>query len=312
MRHVLHCGVLLPFPSLRRFPILLVFSCIGFLSPDFLRAQGVVSADGQGASGIGGLDSPRGGASSGSGTGFNAPPSGFGQAGGPPNSSSSSATLWNHLLLDAFQFGIQSGNLSGGGDGLNGGGPGYGSGPNRSGTGAPGNSIDLNFLFRMASGVSSDLAAGKSGTLHTALGILPKFNQLARGGLNLPFNSSFGSFRLSYQNLVSGVGNTKVARIGEGSPSASFDSSHFRAGKIDFSAAAMLSGGTMGGGSGMSAGMSSFGGQPGGTTSFGAQTEGGGPAGGSKGSQGGGPGGPGGGNGGEKRPAASLSLRLSF
>jgi len=165
----------------------------------------------------------------------------------------------------------------------------------------------------MASDLSRDLGTGRTGSLGAALGVLPTLNQLTRGGLNLPFNSSLGNFRLSYQNLFGGTGSPMGSRIGYGSPSASFSSTHLRTGKIDFSSSATVSGGF-----GMSAGMSSFGGQGGGSTSFGGQAGGGSRMGGGMGggAPGGGPGshggGPGGASGGGGRPSASVSLHLSF
>jgi hypothetical protein len=250
-----------------------------------------------------------GAAPSGSGAGFREAPSNSdssrpeGQAGG----ASTGSALWNHLLLDAFQLGMRSGNSTGaaaGGRNFSSGGQGFGAAPQMSG-GAGGNAMSLDSLFRMASDLSRDLGAGKKGTLGTALGVLPKLNQMTRGGLNLPFSSSLGDFRLSYQNLFGGAGSPMNSRIGYGSPSASFTSTHVRTGKIDFSSTASVGG--------MSAGMSSFGGQGGGrgapSGSQGGGGMGGGATGGGPSSHGGGPGGASGGGG---RPAASVSLHLSF
>lgn len=220
------------------------------------------------------------------------------------------------MLLDAFQFGMRSSNSAGAAG--NGGGQGFNvapqmrGGPGQNNGGAGGNATSLDSLFRMASDLSRDLGAGRRGSLGNAFGVLPALNRFTRGGLNLPFDSSLGSFRLSYQNLFGGAGGSMGNRIGYGSPSASFTSTHLRTGKIDFSSSATISGG-----SGMSAGMSSFGGQGGG--GGGASFSGGGQAGGGMGggASGGGPGGghgggPGGASSGGGRPSASVSLHLSF
>jgi hypothetical protein len=321
MRHTWQYGSVFPFSSLRHMTTLLFFAYAVFLPAGVLHAQDTVSANGQGAA-TPGMTSQSGGVASEPAAGLNETPSDEGQAGGPTNGSSPGSNPWSRLLLDAFQLGMRSGNhsvVSGGGSGFNGGGQGSSGGvASQSGAGlgrteAGRSSFDLNSILGTASNLSRDLGAGKSGTLGTALGVLPAFNQLMRGGLNLPLNSSFGSFRLSYQNLLGGAGGAMGGRTGSGSPSASFTSSR-KIGWVDFSAAASLSGGSITGGSGTSTGMSSFGGQAGGSMG-GASADsstGGGQSGGEPGSQGGGPGGPSGGNGGGKRAAASVSLHLSF
>jgi len=162
----------------------------------------------------------------------------------------------------------------------------------------------------MASGLSRDLGAGRGGATGVALGVLPTLSRLTSGGLSLPMNSSLGSLRFSYQNLLGGMGGQgggMGTRSSFGSPSASFSSSHYRAGKIDFSTSATVGG--------MSAGMSSFGGGAGGggRASGMLGSSGGGGSGGGPGGGQGGQGAPGGGgSGGEKHPTASLSLHLSF
>jgi hypothetical protein len=319
VRCVLHSGILFSSRSLRQTVILLVFSCVGFL-----HAQGALTTRGQGASVSGGMDAQDGAAVSPT-SAETAVPSCFGRAGTPPSGSFSGSAFWNDLLLDAFQLGVRSGNLSGpsgGGTSFNGGGQGYSGGVTSQSGGQPnravpgGNPADLDSLFRMASGLSRDLGAGKHGALGTALGVLPAFSQLTGGGLNLSSKTSVGNFRLSYRDLLSGA---MGGRPGLGSPSASFTSSHVRTGKVDFSAAASVSDGSMSGGSGMSAGMSSFGSQSSGMSSFGSTAgsgsasaggsqAGGRPSGGPAGSA---PGGSGGSSGG-KHPTAAVSLRLNF
>jgi hypothetical protein len=323
IRRILHSGTPFLLPGQRRAAILLVFGFASLLWVGPMLAQSDLSAQVQNASGTGGMNLQDNSVSSGPDSGFSAVASNPGRTGIQANSSTTGSALWNHLLLDAFQLGIRSINSSGtAGNGMNfNGGPGGAAssgGVGRTGAGPGGNSTSLDSLFRMAGDLSSDLGAGKNGSIGTALRLLPKLNQLSRGGLNLPLNSSFGSFRLSYQNLFGGTGSPMGGRTGYGSPSASFNSTHMRTGKIDFSTAASVSSGF-----GMSAGISSFGGQSAGGASFSPQvggsggmdrvTSGGG--GGPMGGQGSGPGGgPGrtGGAGGQIRPSASLSLHLNF
>jgi len=311
---------------LHRSIFLLVVYFVIFPFAGVLNAQNSLSTPGQQSSERDGVDSSLGRASSPTVAGPEKEATGFGQSRETAGNSAENSTLLNRLLLDAFQFGMHSSNLSGGAGGggnFNGGGQGIGGasgfssggGANPMGSAPGGSAVGLGSLFQLAGNVSRDLGAGKSGVLGTALGTLPALNQLMRGGLNLPLNSSIGNFRLSYRDLLGSGGNALGGNFGSGSPSASFTSSHFKTGKIDFSAAASVNGGSAGGGSGMSAGISSFGGQAAGGASLTSQA-GGGTAGGSmpSGGAGGGQGGPGGnsGNGGGKRPAASLSLHLNF
>jgi hypothetical protein len=318
---------------LRRTICSLVAFFVMFPSVGVLNAQDSLSTLGQQSSGRNGVDSSPSSASSPTSAGPGPKAAGFGQSRETAGNSSANSTLWNRLLLDAFQFGMYSSNLSGGagsGGSSNGGGQGIGSGSafssgsetNPTGNAPGGSAIGLGSLFQLAGNMSRDLGAGKSGVLGTALGALPALNQLTRGGLNLPLNSSIGNFRLSYRDLLNNGGNELGGNLGSGAPSASFTSSHFKAGKIDFSAAASVNGESASGGSGMSAGISSFGGQAsgGGQIAGGAsltsQTGGGaagnsmgGPSGGAGGGQSGGNNSSGGGG---KRPTASLSLHLNF
>jgi hypothetical protein len=289
----LHSGILLPFSRLQYTAVLLVFSYAGLL-----HAQGPLSANGQGAAEGDGMDFPGSAAASAPGAGFNTGPSAPGLTGGAPGRPSSGTMLWNHLLLNAFQMGMHASNSSGS------------AGGNHFGAAPRGNPADLDSLFHMVNDLSHDLGAGKKGILGTVPNALSKFDLLRHGGLNLPLNSSLGNFRLSYQNFIGQGSGGTGEKIGRGSPSASFASSHLHSGKADFSATAAISEGSMGCGSCMSAGISSFGGQAGGGMN-------GGQAGGSMGGQNGGPdegrgGGPVGGNRGGQHPAASLSLHLSF
>ncbi|MDR3749925.1 MAG: hypothetical protein P4K94_00415 [Terracidiphilus sp.] len=311
---------------------LLAISCASFL-----YAQDALSTNGRSALADGSREAPASAGSASPGAGFHPGPEGFASNGDTPGNASGSSMLWNHLLLDAFQLGYRPGNSSGagvGGTGFGSAGGGFGNGagpqqtggslggpPNRAGAGGQGgNPANFGSLFQMASDLSRDLGAGKSGTLGAALGALPRFNRLMQDGLNFSSDLSPGSSRFSYRTPF-GAGGSPMRGFGAGSASATYSNPHTRGRKIDFSATAAVNGGGASGviGGGSSAGMSSFAGTAGG--SMGGQAggagdrvagAGGGPGGGSMGS--GGPHGAGGGgpSGGQGRPAASLSLHLSF
>lgn len=289
------------FPSLNlsAFALLLVF-----LSAGLLHAQDSFSSPRQGAPGSGQASSPPSDSLSGSSMGSPSAFSDPSQPGDPAGGSASGGALWNHLLLDAFQPGTHSGSSAAGPAGGmsygSSGAPQSGGMPGRSGSAPGGTPANLASLFRKASTLSGDLGAKRYGSLGTALRILPAFNQLTRSGFNLPVSSSLGSFQLSYRNLLGAGSSAMGGRGGFGSPSASFNSTHLRTGKIDFSVAASVSGGSMGG-------SSSFGGKAGGGMG-GASADGsmGEPG----GHSGGGPGGSGGGS--DKGPGAKVSLHLSF
>jgi hypothetical protein len=237
---------------------------------------------------------------------------------------SSANSPWSRLLLDAFQSGMRSSYNSGAANnscmGFNGSGLGvsngsakyagsgqvYGNVPQFNGgamrsIGAQGG--NLNALFTLAGDLGSNLGEGKHGSMKTVLGVLPKFNQLMRSGLSLPLDSSAGIFSLSYKDWLSGNG---------GSPSASYNSTHWKVGKIDFSAAASVGQGSGGGGStGSSSFGSSAGGMAGGSSGGQSGDTGGGAAGGRSEKSSNGLGNPSSG-GGKNRPAATLSLHLNF
>ncbi|MDR3777117.1 MAG: hypothetical protein P4K97_09490 [Terracidiphilus sp.] len=295
MCRALFAPVLFPSLNLPTLTLLLAFSCTGLL-----HAQDAFFSQQQGPPGSYAAGSSA--AISGFGDGSQPASSHSAQFGDPSASSASGSALWNHLLLDAFQLGMHTASPS-----AHTGGMGSGSAPQsvgmpaRSGAAPGGTPANLDSLFRMASTLSSDLGAGRYGSIDTALRILPAFSQMARSGLRLPFSSSLGNFQLSYRDLFGATSNTMGGRSGYGSPSASFNSTHLRSGKIDFSVAASVSGGSMGG-------SSSFGGKAG-------SGMGSAPAGGSLGAPGGHPGGGPGGSGGgssDKGPGASVSLHLSF
>lgn len=327
VRLALHPGIVF---HLHYLAIPLILSCAGFL-----HAQNALSNNGQVAPENGGTDSPQGTALSAPDAEFHPSLAGFGQGRGPAKDLPSSASRWNlvlqDLIRDAYQLGTRSGNHSqgaGSSASFNGGGAGYGIGgaaPSGGGAGPAGAASPINpdSLFSMASGLSRDLGTGRSGGLGAALGVLPTLNQISRGGLSLPLDTSLGSFKLVSPNLF---GDAMGGRMGAGFPSASFTSTHSFAsthsgsGKVNFSAAAAVSGGGLGGNSGMSAGLSSFGSQNGGGSPFSMQlgggtgsAAGGGSMGGQRGGPGAGSGGPGRpGNGGGKAPAVNLSFHLNF
>jgi hypothetical protein len=299
MRRVLFAPVLLPSLNLPTLALLLAFLCTGLL-----HAQDAFSSQRQRSPNSDAAGSPARASLAGPSTESPSTFSDSVQSGDPADSSASSSALWNHLLLDAFQLGMRSGSYGAGpAGGLgNSSAPQPGGMPGRSGSAPGGTPANLDSLFRMASTLSGDLGAGRYGSLGTALRVLPAFSQLTRSGFNLPFSSSLGNFNLSYRDLF-GAGSSAIGgRGGYGSPSASFNSPHMRSGKIDFSVAASVSGGSMGG-------SSSFGGKAGGGM-------GSVPAGGSMGAPGGhpsgGPGGSGSGGSSDKGPGASVSLHLSF
>jgi hypothetical protein len=248
-----------------------------------------------------------------------------------PPASSSVSSPWNQLLLDGFQLGMRSMGSqqggTGGGMGMNGGGlnstgsfqpsagaQGFGPGAQAAGGARGGGAPDLASLFQLASDLSRGLGAGRNGGLGTALGVLPKLNQLMRSGLNFNLGSNgFGS------QGGPGVGGGPGGGMGMGgggfSPtgSASFGAPRGRMGRFDFSASASVSApGVFMGNS--SAGMSSFGRGSGGSgaaagswNSMQSGSMGGAPHGGAPGGMG-----QGGSGGGQNLPSANVSLHLSF
>ena len=97
--------------------------------------------------------------------------------------------------------------------------------------------LNLDSLFQMASrasqNLSQDLGTEKGSALNTALGVLPKLDQVERNGLRLPVGSSAGNFQFGYrdslQQALGGHG-------GYGSAQASFNSSAFKNDLLHFSA----------------------------------------------------------------------------
>jgi hypothetical protein len=94
-------------------------------------------------------------------------------------------------------------------------------------------------ISQLSGDLGRGLAAGGHTSAAAALGALPAANQLLRGGLNLPVNSSLGNFRLSYQSPFSLNNNFQFKDAnGFGSPTAVYESPHARSGHVDFSASA--------------------------------------------------------------------------
>lgn len=123
------------------------------------------------------------------------------------------------------------------------------------GAGAPGN-IGGRANFGSISQIASDLSRGLGASGHTnaatIVGALPSLNQMLRSGLNLPVNSSFGNFHLTYQSPFSLSNNFQMRPTnGYGSGFAAYDSPHAHNGRVDFSASAKVG---MGSANSMSAG----------------------------------------------------------
>jgi hypothetical protein len=149
---------------------------------------------------------------------------------------------WNPFLNDAYRMGMRSSRFSSGGLG--------------------GHPANLESLFQMSSKLSQDLdkglGAGNSGALGSALGVLPKLNQLERNGLKLPVDSPFGKFQFSYRDQLGQGPNAMGAGIGRGSAQASFNSTGLKDDMLHFSATAMFGGPGSGMGMGSGMGSSSF------------------------------------------------------
>jgi hypothetical protein len=253
------------------------------------------------------------GLADGSGSGF-----GGGQHGRGDTNSGYSA--WTRLLVDAFQMGMRSRGLSGGGSGFG--------------------SMNVGSFLQMGSRFSQNLEGGQGGGISkgvgTALGVLPKIDQLTNQGLLVPMGTSNGKFQFSYKDQIGAGANGMGGEIGRGSAQASY-SSGLKNDLLHFSAAATFGGmgGGFGSGSGGGQGATSFGGSGGSGAGIGSGSGGasgmfsGGMAGGSEshgsgmsmgggeghgGGMGGGQGGPGGAghghSGGGTGPA--VSLKLSF
>ncbi|HWA95466.1 MAG TPA: hypothetical protein VG844_12765 [Terracidiphilus sp.] len=155
-----------------------------------------------------------------------------------------------------------------------------------------GSQFNLASLFQLANDASRGFSASGQTQLGSALRLLPALNQFTRG-ISLPMNSSFGSFRLSYQSPLhfQGMNGTSLAVHGYGSGLADYESPHMHSGKLDFSASALMGIGT---GEGATRAMAAGGGGRGsqGMDMHGGQNNRGGN--------------------GEGQPSASVSVRLSF
>jgi hypothetical protein len=126
----------------------------------------------------------------------------------------------------------------------------------RGGSGFASNGFSGGIANPLGGGVRSGFRGGVAGSDNPAgfLGPGASFNQMMRGGLSLPMNSSFGNFRFSYQSPFSLTNNLQMNALnGYGSGFATYESPHARSGRIDFSASAKV-------GMGAVNGMSNYGG----------------------------------------------------
>jgi hypothetical protein len=131
---------------------------------------------------------------------------------------------------------------------------------------------NLGSPFQKWSSLTPGLAGGANGLFGAAPGASPSLNQLMRGKLSLPLNTSYGAFRFSYRDNLLGPGGN-LGDLGRPSASAMFRTS-------DLGNGMYLSAGAMSGSRSMA----------------------GAPAAGLGGSQ----------SGGEKHSGTSVAIRLSF
>jgi hypothetical protein len=157
-----------------------------------------------------------------------------GQTGGYGGAAYTRLSVWNRLLLDAYLMGANAA---------------------RSG-GMSGHGMDLSSFMQEGSRLSQDLAQGHDGALGSALGLMPKLEQVERGGLNFSQSSPMGQFRFTYRDFP-GMGGG--AGVGLGSAQASY-SSGLKHDLMHFSATAGLGESMRNGGFGAGvSGTSSFG-----------------------------------------------------
>jgi hypothetical protein len=168
--------------------------------------------------------------------------------------------------------------------------------------------LNLDSLFQIASrasqNLSQDLGTEKGSALNTALGVLPKLDQMERSGLRLPVSSSAGNFQFGYRDSLQ---QALSGRGGYGSAQAYFNSTAFKNDLLHFSATTTYGGSGSGSGffgsglgSAASRGGMDFGSSSTGISDSMAPAEG---AGGSHMGNGGGRHG---------QPGPSVSLKLSF
>jgi hypothetical protein len=125
----------------------------------------------------------------------------------------------------------------------------------RGGSGFAANGLNSGIANPFGGGMRAGLRGGMAGSGNPAALFGPglSFNQMMRGGLSLPMNSSFGNFRFSYQSPFSLTNNLQMNTLnGYGSGFATYESPHARSGRIDFSASAKV-------GMGSANGMSNYG-----------------------------------------------------
>jgi hypothetical protein len=118
IRSILYHGIPFPLISRLRTAVLLAILFAGLQSAIPAQVQSAFFAPIEKASGASEIKMPQNEtAPSGSGAGFRAATSDSdsGQPGGQTDGAFAGSSLWNHLLLDAFQLGMRSGNFLGAG-----------------------------------------------------------------------------------------------------------------------------------------------------------------------------------------------------
>jgi len=127
---------------------------------------------------------------------------------------------WKSATLDSFQPGAAPLTL---GDGMRPGGPSRPTtgGFNR-GTALNGRSGDPGSLFQLGGNPTSNLSNGTNRLAGGTPATFPSLNELMRSNLSLPLTSSFGSFHLSYRDMLGPGGNAMGGELGRGSASALF------------------------------------------------------------------------------------------
>lgn len=117
---------------------------------------------------------------------------------------------------------------------------------------------NLESLFQMGGKLSQDLekgfGAGNGGVVGTALGVLPKLNQMERNGLKLPVDSPLGQLQFAYRDQLGKGADAMGGGIGRGTAGATFNSTGLRNDMMHFSASAMFGGTGRGMGSGFGGG----------------------------------------------------------
>lgn len=72
--------------------------------------------------------------------------------------------------------------------------------------------------------------------------VLPTLDQLTRQGMNLRFNSSAGTFRLTYREVFGARGNSLGGSMGQGTAAATYTTGNFGKSLVNFSASTFMGG----------------------------------------------------------------------